>query len=147
MRATLPILALLLLAACDGGEPEMPDAGEPDGVFMTVTAAGTRDALNGVAPRMGFQYYLLDVTLETRGVGPISVAPFAFTVTLEDGSPIMGDSRTDEIAMGCTSQMVGVDETLACRIVFEVLVDAAPPVTLRWTDGSESASAMVPPLG
>lgn len=146
MSARLPMIAILLLAGCDG-EMELPDAGEPTaGVFMTVTAASERDQINALAPRMGFKYYLLDVSIEARGLGPISIAPFAFTVILAAGGPIMGDSRTDDLADGCTSQMVGPDASLACRVVFVVLADASAPVTLRWTDGTESATAEVPPL-
>ena len=146
MNTRILACAFVVLAGCDG-EMELPDAGEPtEGVFMNVMAASERDQLNGVAPRMGFKYYLLDVGIEARGLGPISVAPFAFTLVLTNGAPFMGDSRTDEIVDGCTSQIVARDETLVCRVVFNVLVDAPAPATLRWTDGTESSSAPVPPL-
>ena len=146
MRARWAMIALLFLGGCDG-EMEVPDAGEPtEGVFMNVSAASERDQINGIAPRMGFKYYLLDISIEARGLGPISIAPFAFTVTLADGAPIMANRRTNEIVDGCTSQPVGPDETLVCRLVFLVLIDAAAPATLRWEDAAESATAEVPPL-
>lgn len=138
-------LVLLLAAGCDGATTV--DAGEPaTGVFLTATGATMRDSINGVAPRMGFKYYLIDATIEARGVGPISIAPFAFEVTLEDGSRFTADSRTNELADGCTSRSVMIDETFACRLAFTPLIDAPAPVRLAWTDGSRSASAAVPPL-
>lgn len=143
---TAPILWLLLVCAgCDG--TAVTDAGPPpSGVILTATGVAERDSINGVAPRMGFKYYLIDVTIEARGVGPISIAPFAFEVALQDGTRITADSRTNELADGCTSQSIPVDGMVACRLAFSPLVDAAPPATVRWSDGSRSASAMVPPL-
>ncbi len=146
MRARALLISCFVLVGCDG-EMEVPDAGEPtEGVFLNVTAAAERDMINGIAPNMGYKYYLLDITIEARGLGPISIAPFSFTVTLADGAPIMGHRRTNVLVDGCTSQMVGPDETLACRLVFNVLVDASAPATLRWTGATLSASADVPPL-
>ncbi|MCA9604072.1 MAG: hypothetical protein KC619_00635 [Myxococcales bacterium] len=147
MSARLAPVFLLLLAAlgCDGTTVE--DAGPPaSGVILTATGVSERDSINGVAPRMGFKYYLIDVTIEARGVGPISIAPFAFEVALADGTRITADSRTNELADGCTSQSIPVDGMVACRLAFSPLVDAPAPATVRWTDGSRSASAMVPPL-
>lgn len=139
------ILGLLLALGCDA--TDLPDAGPPpSGVVLTATGASERDSINGVAPRMGFKYYLIDVTIEARGVGPISIAPFAFEVTLEDGQRITADSRTNELADGCTSQSIPLDGMVACRLAFSPLVDAPAPTTVRWSDGTRSASARVPPL-
>ena len=146
MRSAFGLVACLLLAGCDG-TMEMPDAGVTSGVVLTVTAAASRDQINGVAPRTGYQYYLLDTTIEARGVGPISIAPFAFQLTLEDGTRVIADSRTNELVDGCTSQMIAVGETVVCRLAFLALLDATPPATLVWTDMIRRASAVVPPLG
>jgi len=143
LRASLLVAVTLL--GCGGGS-DIDDAGITEGVVLTVTAATSRDQINGVSPRMGYQYYLLDTTIEARGVGPISIAPFAYQLTLEDGTRVTGDSRTNELADGCTSRSVAVDEVRACRLLFLVLTDASPPATLSWTDMTESARASVPPL-
>jgi hypothetical protein len=146
----LSILLGMLPSGC-GGESGT-DAGPPDaesatGVVLTVTAAAARATLNGVAPRPGNQYYLLDVTLEARGVGPVSIAPVAFEVELGDGTRVRGDAdRTNAIGEGCRSRTVPVDETVACRVAFIVAEDAAAPTTLRWADASYAASAPVPPI-
>lgn len=145
-RATFASLLCLLLAGCDG-TMAAPDAGVTSGVILTVTAAASRDQINGVAPRMGYQYFLLDTTIEARGVGPISIAPFAFQLTLEDGTRVIADSRTNELTDGCRSRMIAVDEIVTCRLAFLALLDAAPPATLAWTDMTLRASAVVPPLG
>ena len=142
---------LLVPLALGCGAPAEPDAGFDAmslvGARLTVDEAAARDQINGVMPRAGFQYYLLTLTLEARGVGPLSIAPFALAITLEDGSLIEGDDdRTSSMTDGCTSQQIPVDGSLTCRVAFVVPVDAAPPATLAWEDASRSATATVPPL-
>lgn len=142
--------ASLLFGGCDS-EPAMEDAGTDafvaSGVVMTVDAAEAADAVAGISAGDGFQYYVLDVTLEARGVGPISVAPNAFMVRLEgQPAPVNANFRTGEISDGCRSQMVAADASLSCRALFTVPSDAPPPMTLEWADATYSATASVPPL-
>ncbi|MBX3271831.1 MAG: hypothetical protein KF729_16305 [Sandaracinaceae bacterium] len=145
MTRALPWLALILaLGACDGGGGGSDAGAPPTGVVLSVTGAARRADINGVVPRPGFEYLLLDAVIEARGVGPIPIAPFAFEVTLEDATRITADSRTNELADGCRSRNLAVDETHACRLAFTVALDAAPASTLRWSDGSRSAVAPVP---
>lgn len=146
MTTRLASLVLAVaLSGCDG--TAMPDAGAPTtGVILTATGVAERPDINGVGPRMGYKYYLIDVTIEARGVGPISIAPFAFTAVLTDGTSMIADARTNELADGCTSRSIPVDGTVMCRLAFTPLADAPPPATVQWSDGMRTASATVPPL-
>lgn len=144
------IVGLLALAGCDGdggGDDAGTDAAPTPMVIMTVDAATATPALEGVAAGAGFQYYVLDVTLEARGLGPISVGPNAFMLFLEgDPAAIVGNHRSGEIEDGCRSQLVQPDTSLSCRAVFLVEEAAPPPVLLRWMDADYDADADVPPL-
>lgn len=152
VRGTM-VLGLLIGAAwtagCDGdsGADGGPGDAAPAGVELTVTAAAARGAIDGIAPRPGSQYYLLDVTFVARAVGPISVAPFALELELEDLTRVRGDAeRTEAMEDGCRSRTVPMDATLNCRVAFIVAEDAAAPATLRWADANYDAAAAVPPL-
>jgi len=145
VKRTILIGAAVLALGC-GGEEGLPDAGPTTGVFLRATGAAARSNINGVAPAMGFQYYLIDASFEARGVGPISIAPFTFDVILADGTRITADSRTNELADGCTSQTVPVDATVNCRLAFLAALDAAPPASLEYENDGTRATATVPPL-
>jgi len=146
VRRTILIGVALLALGCGDGEAPLPDAGPVTGVFLTATGAAARSNINGVAPRMGFRYYLIDVTFEARGGGPISIAPFTFDVLLADGTRITADSRTNELEDGCTSRMVPVDGTVMCRLAFVAAEDAAPPASLEYDNDGIRATATVPAL-
>ena len=112
MRRWIGVLAALALGAglvgCDSETPTEDagtDAFVATGVVMTVTAATAAEAVGGVSAGDGFQYYVLDVTFEARGVGPISVAPNALMLTLE-GNPsrVNANFRTGEITDGCRAR-------------------------------------------
>lgn len=135
-----------VMAACDGSMT-VDDGGPPaSGLVLTATGAAERTNINGVAPRMGFKYYLIDATVEARGSGPFSIAPFTFAVVLEDGTRTTADSRTNELADGCSSQSIPVDTTVMCRLAFLALVDAPAPATLVYDNDGTVVRASVPAL-
>jgi hypothetical protein len=147
----LGLLLLVLLAfGCDGGSAS-DDAGPPDAagaeVALTVDDAAAAAAIGGVAPRSGYQFYILGVTLEVRAGSAAPVAAIAFSLSLEDGTRVTADAGfTNGITDGCRSQTVAVGSSVTCNVVFEVLADATAPRTLTWSDGTRSASAAVPAL-
>ncbi len=143
-RVTSNVLKTLLLGVllfgCDGGAPPMADAGPPP-IMLTVTATA-REA----SPRPGSVFLVLDITLESRTVGPLPVAPNAFTLILADGVRSIGNAQaTDALADGCRSRSVPLGGNTSCKVVFEVEEAAAAPVRLEWSSGTDTATATVPP--
>jgi hypothetical protein len=138
-----------VLGACDG-EGGGTDAGRLDAgaqpIGLTVLGARYAMVVAGMAARGGYHYVILDVTLEARGVGPLAVAPNAFTLVLEDGTRATGQAMaTDAIENGCTSRSVPLGSSVSCSVVFEVAQGAAAPRTLVWSDRIRTVSAEVPP--
>ena len=144
------VLGVVFAFGCDDGSPG-DDAGPPDAagaeVVLTVDEAVAQGSIGGVGPRSGYQFYILGVTLEARAGSAVPVAPIAFSLRLEDAVRITADAGfTNGVTDGCRSQTVAVGNSVTCNLVFEVLVDAAPPATLTWSDGTRSVSAAVPAL-
>ena len=133
----LSALALLsLAAACDS--PPATDAGTDGGtpaLLLVATGSEYIGAVNGVAARAGFQYQVIDITFFANAMSA-PVAPSAFTLRFEDLSMATGDSATDAIPNGCTSQQVAAGSSLDCRIVFEVPMEPSPATTLEWRNGN-----------
>lgn len=149
--AALRSMFALLLLACDGEAP-VTDAGVSRPVVLTVdaaSAAGTvEEATGGVrGASPGNQFYIIDLTIEAREVGPIPVAPNAFTLRLAGGARATASPMVTNLAEnGCVSRSLPLGESASCRAVFEVAEDAAAPEQLEWSDGTRTVSAPVPAL-
>jgi hypothetical protein len=156
MLRSIPLLIVLALAGCDGGGE--PDAGPPDSGFVppivltanSVMAAASVPLAGGGTPLgagPGNQFYIVDLTLEAREIGPIPIAPNALRLALDGGMSFIADADpTNRTTDGCVSRNIPLGASHMCRAVFLVPEDAAAPDRLSWSDGTRTVGADVPPL-
>lgn len=150
-RRGVALACLVLLGACDGSADI--DAGVDAGVRpieVTVSSSSVVETVparagGSIAPRAGFAFYWMSVTIAANEGEPVPVAPIAFTLTLDDDTNVTANAQATNNAMdGCDSREVAIGASTTCNVAFEVAVDPPAARSLTWSDGIRSVTVRVP---
>lgn len=145
--------AVLLVAACDGGDEADAgsDAGAGPAIVLTVDSIERVESVatragGALAPTFTDRFEVATVTLSAVREGPLPVAPIAFQLTLTDNNTVNASaSGTNAVTDGCDSRSVPEGESTTCVVVFEVNDADASPRSITWSNGgSLSTVARVP---